>query len=216
MTVDRRARICSFLNHVINMGKGSYKVSGGSTSERGKEIISYTVASTFGGKENFEVTLILLNRATNNGFYEKHVLRLDDDSEDTLDLRQNIANVSVDRLGEAIDRFGVVTGNNVAIKNAPASTMLRIDKIDLKLAIFTIANAFVDAMFDDKFGEFTKTNTAGNHDIQITFPSICVEQRTRDGGVEMGKTMTIGGSRMSRATGDPVKVTFDVNHCNGP
>lgn len=180
------------------------------------DVISYTVASKFGSKENFEATLILLNRAKNNGFYEKHVLRLDDDSEDTLDLRQNIDNVSTDRLGEAIDRFGVVSGNKVAIKQAPASTMLRIDKIDLKLAIYTIANAFIDAMFDDKFGEYTKTNSAGNHDIQITFPSICVEQRTRDGAVEMGKTMTIGGSRLSRATGDPVKVTFDVNHCNGP
>jgi hypothetical protein len=197
------------------MGKNSYKVSGGTDRERGQEVVRYIVASSFGTKNNFETTLILLNRATNNGFYEKHVLRLDDDSEDTLDLRQNIDNVSVSRLGEAIDRFGVVAGNKVTIKNAPASTMLRLDKIDLKLAVFTIAEAFVDAMLEDHFGDYLKTDTSGNYDIQITFPAECVEQRDRSGGVEMGKTMTIGGSRTSRAAGDPAKVAFDVNHCNG-
>ena len=197
------------------MGKNSYKVSGGTDRERGQEVVRYIVASSFGTKNNFEATLILLNRATNNGFCEKHVLRLHDDSEDTLDLRQDISKVTLDRLGEAIDRFGVVNGNNVKINKAPASTVLRLDKIDLKLAVFTIAGAFVDAMLEDHFGDYLKTDTSGNYDIQITFPAECVEQRDRNGGVEMGKTMTIGGSRKSRASGDPAKVAFDINHCNG-
>ena len=206
-----------------SMPNSQYNVKGGLGSERGQETVTYVVQSGFGTKERFLVTLILLNRGTNNGFYEKHVLRLGDDSRDTLDLRQNIDNVDTARLGEAIERYGVLQkaknpaiAEKVTIKTAPASTMLRLDKIDLKLAVYTIANAFLDAMFEDHFGDYRKDATSGNHDLQVTFPSVCVEQRDREGGVSMGKTMTIGGSRKTKLAGDPGTVTFDVNHCTGP
>jgi hypothetical protein len=193
----------------------NFKFKDNSGRVRGQEVISFTINSDFKLGNKCEVTVVLLDRARNNLFYEKHVLRLDDDSEDMLEIRQSIDNLPTGRIGEAIDRVGVISGNKVTVKTAPASTMIRLDKIDLKLAIYTIAQAFVSAMFDDKFGDYAGTAAAGNQDIQVTFPSLCVEQRERDGSAEYGKTMTIGGSRTSRAQGDPIKVSFDINHCSG-
>jgi len=199
------------------MPKSKYSIKGGAGDARGKANVIYVVSSTFGDGDLHEVSLILMNKATNNGFYEKHVLRVGDDSEDTLDLRRPINQQNVNRLGDALDRFGVINdaNNTIVIRNAPASTMLRLDKIDLKLALYHIADAFLTAMYDNNFGDYRTAATSGNFDVKVTFPAQCVEQRDRDGGVEIGNTMTIGGSRMSRPSGDPVRVTFDVNHCNG-
>ena len=192
-----------------------YTVTDKSGYYRGLQVVSFTVASKFGTKDSFVATLILMNRASNNLFYEKHVLRLGENSEDMLEIRQNIGSIPVGRMGEALDRVGVISGNQILVKGAPASTMLRLDKIDLKLAMYTIANAFVEAMLNNQFGDYDKSDSSKNSDVSVTFPSVCIEQLERDGSADMGKTMIIGGSRTSKAQGDPVKVTFDINHCSG-
>ncbi len=199
------------------MPKHQYKVSDKSGSDKGQAVISFVVNSTFGMGGPHEVNLILLNKATNNNFYEKHVLRLDDDPEEVLGMRQALTAISIDKVGAALDRFGVVNDNKntIVMKNAPASTMLRLDKIDLKLALYHIAEAFLSQMYEDNFGDYSTSDTSGNFDLSVTFPAQCVEQRDRQGGVEMGNTMSVGGARKSRAVGDPARVSFDVNHCNG-
>ena len=200
------------------MPKHKYSVNDKSADVRGKAVVSFVVNSTFGTDQSHNVHLIMLNKGTNNGFYEKHVLRLDDDAEEVLNMRQPLDNMSLSQVGAALDRFGVVNDNKktIVIKSAPASTMLLLTKIDLKLALYHIADAFLTQMYEDKFGDYDAADTSANFDLQVTFPAQCVEQRDREGGVEIGNTMSIGGSRLSRAVGTPVSVTFDINHCNGP
>lgn len=176
------------------------------TGEHGVEGC-WTIASTFGlGGDARKVTLILENHRTGNTFYTKHVLR-EGENKDTIHSIRNARGA----LTQAIDHGGTpaqikraariysASQNAMFLTTARVSTFISLDKIELRLMLYRMAEKL--AAVSDRIAIGVNTN------VEIDFQKDCVLDSET---VASGSTMIVG---VEKTADDGGKLTFDVNHC---
>ncbi len=196
--------------------------------------LQWVVCSDFGGDEILTVTVIL-NNPPRNTFYDKHVLRKDENPVEILLLRNSAApykQVYVkDGKGDYVyfmtkkgkkekkqkeidnplfrpELANTAEGMGIKSTGAPASTVISLKGLDFNQMIFDFAKALVHAKRE---GKFAAKNTQEEVTIVLSkAESVITVSGT--GSVSKGRSLVVGGEWTG---GDDDEIAFEVNHCDG-
>lgn len=178
-------------------------------ASRGSAIV-YTVVSKFkqpGVAAPFNVTVTLYSPATQNTFYDKHVLREGESSRDIWDERKG----SMDNAGfdpkklVAAAAKGIMTGSN-------RSTFIRLKNVDLKEMVFRLAKALLENYVAGHW-----PNGVGTYVLHLPIAAVfeqadCVVSYQPNGAKSYHRSILMGAHLIAVAGSD---ITFDLNHCGG-
>lgn len=202
-----------------------------STTSLGQRM-QWVVVSDFGLDDVWTVTVVL-NNPPRNTFYDKHVLRKDEDPLEILLLRNSMVPFKqvqdTDATGAPLffitkkgkkekklkeidnplwDPERAVIAEGMGIKNtgAPASTVVSLKGMDFNQMMFDFAKACVLAK---NGGKFPNKNTQAEFDV-IFSKANCVVTVTGAGASSKCRSMTVGGEWIDGAVDE---FTFEINHC---
>ncbi len=175
---------------------------------KGQSII-YVACSKFkqpGVAAPYNVSVTLFSHATNNTFYDKHVLREGESSRDTWDARQgSLTNAGFDAAKMvAAGNLGIFTGSN-------RSTFIRLKNINIKDMVYGMAKALLE---NHLAGAWPNVGDYNVHlPVQAVFqPADCVVSYDAAGAKSYGRSILMGGRLVAAAGTD---LSFDLNHCGG-
>jgi hypothetical protein len=180
------------------------------SSQFNNNVVSYTVTSKFkqpGVAAPYNATVILLKRATQNTFYDKHVLRLDESSRQTWDERKH----SLDNAGfdparhSAAASKGIFTGSNW-------STFIRLKNIDIKEMVYGLAKALLENYLANNW-----PGGVGSYVVHLPIHAEfnkpqCVVTFNPQGNKSYHRSVFMGATLVAAAGRN---LTFDLNHCSG-
>lgn len=159
---------------------------------------TWTVSSSFSGSTSVKVTLILLDPANGNFFYNKHVLRRGESAAFVMDLR------NPKKSGGDYDYSMYQIGGSVLSKNTNQSTTIRLDRIDLSHMIFKMA----EALFKVHKSIPLNTYTAHMTDVDFLIGDAVIS--VKGGKQSFHSDVSIGGEKTADAG---TEMTFNVSHC---
>lgn len=176
---------------------------------RGDAIV-YTVTSKFkqaGVAAPFNVTVTLFSRATQNTFYDKHVLREGESSRTIWDERKgSMDNASFNPAKQAAALSkGIMTGSN-------RSTFIRLKNIDPKEMVFRLAKGLLENYLAGNW-----PGGVGTYVVHLPLPAVfeqanCVVSYEPNGAKSYHRSILMGAQLVAAAGSN---LTFDLNHCGG-
>ena len=177
-------------NTDLEIGKGSR------LKDRGEG--TWTVSSSFSGSTPVKITLILLDPAKGNFFYNKHVQRRGESAKFVMDLRN--PKKSGGDYGFAMDQVGT----SVISKNTNKSTTIRLDRIDQSHMIFKIAEALYKVHSTIALDTYTEHMT----DVDFVSGDAVI---SLDGAKQVFHSdVAIGGEKTADSD---TAMTFNISHC---
>jgi hypothetical protein len=171
----------------------------------GRNRLSFTVQSNFGGRDVLQLTMVLNDLTNGNSFYDKHVLRRGEDANDILETRNAARNASLDP-----ERINLAKGMGIVLTDGgvPASTIVDLGRIDHQRMLFDFAQALATTYRNGTFQQ-----TGRNFDVEVTFSAHdCVYTLRRNGGGYHSDGIKVGAQLVADG-GD--ELTFAINHCVG-
>ena len=152
------------------------------------------------------VTMTLFSRRTQNTFYDKHVLRQGESSDDVWADRKSLlggGHTDADRMVHAAD-LGIYTG-------ATRSTFIRLERVAFKEMLYGLAKALME--------NYQQNAWAGVGSYTLHLPVEAVFRAPQSvvsydpaGSKTYCRSIRIGGTLIAAAGND---ITVDLNHCGG-
>lgn len=174
---------------------------------RGGEM-TYVVDSKFKlGGGQYQVTMTLFSRRTQNTFYDKHVLREGESSRETWSDRRALLG------GGHTDGAKMIHATDLGIHTGSTrSTFIRLKSLEFKEMIYGLAKALVENY------QANAWTGVGNYQLHLPVEPVfrapqSVVSFDAGGNKTYHRSIKIGGKLIAAAGNN---ITVDLNHCGGP